>query len=252
MQNGAPCPSKVPRTLAGSQSAIHAHHLLQRVHHVDEVALCFHHCVDVLVGRGVSSMTAAKLLSRGRQQGWRGRCRGCQPISSRACAVSSSRWSSARSVMKSLMNGSAPWSIASGTASSALSCSQAPLLAISLRNRTRRPVRLTVQQARELSLQLVVARRPARFTDEQRRIVRQVAAALDRAHDRIDHAVDVHEGLTVARVARKDLARQRALVDALDLLRQRRRVAVVAVHAGDSQHDDRDLPVARAHVVARA
>jgi hypothetical protein len=109
-----------------------------------------------------------------------------------------------------------------------------------------------VQQARELSLQLVVARRPARFTDEQRRIVRQVAAALDRAHDRIDHAVDVHEGLTVARVARKDLARQRALVDALDLLRQRRRVAVVAVHAGDSQHDDRDLPVARAHVVARA
>ena len=33
-------------------SPLHAHDLLERVHHVHKVVLRFHHSVDVLVGRG--------------------------------------------------------------------------------------------------------------------------------------------------------------------------------------------------------
>src|SRR5262249_32321514 len=50
MKKGAPARADAPR--CNWPSPLDTHHLLQRVHDLHEIALRFHHGVDVLVGRG--------------------------------------------------------------------------------------------------------------------------------------------------------------------------------------------------------
>ena len=51
-RRGALAAKRTPLDQRCLASPLHAHHLLERMHHIHQVALRFHHRVDVLVGRG--------------------------------------------------------------------------------------------------------------------------------------------------------------------------------------------------------
>ena len=93
---------------------------------------------------------------------------------------------------------------------------------------------LLVQQAHERVLQLVVAER-VRFADQDRGLRRQLRAPRDGALDGVDHVVQVDEGLTVRGLAGVEMPGELPLVDALHLVRERRRVADVVVDTGEAQ-----------------
>ena len=95
-------------------------------------------------------------------------------------------------------------------------------------------------QARDGVLQLVIAER-LRLAEEERDLRRKCGPALHDALDGVHQVIHVHEGLAVRGRAGVEPTREVTLVDALDLVRQRDRVAPVVVDAGDAQQHGRDI-----------
>ena len=98
----------------------------------------------------------------------------------------------------------------------------------------------TADQARDGVLQLVVAEH-LRLAEEERKLRRKCGPALHDALDGVHQVIHVHEGLAVRRRAGVEPAGEVTLIDALDLVRQRDRVAQVVVDAGDAQQHGRDV-----------
>ncbi len=95
-----------------------------------------------------------------------------------------------------------------------------------------------MNEAPELLLELAVAE-GLRLSNQQRQLRIQPAASLERVLDRVDQVRQVHDRLAAARdVAREGMARGLALVDALDVVSQRNRVAHIVVDARDPQQHD--------------
>ena len=69
------------------------------------------------------------------------------------------------------------------------------------------------------------------------------SAAIDRQLNGIHQIIQMNERLPVRSAARVEVARELALVDALNLVRQRDRVAAVAIHSSDAQQRCRDITV---------
>jgi DNA-binding winged helix-turn-helix (wHTH) protein len=95
---------------------------------------------------------------------------------------------------------------------------------------------LWAHETGERSLKLIVAQR-FRLTDQQGRIGIELVATLHGFYDCLGHVFQVNKRLPPRDVAGKEFARQLALEDALDLVRERDRVAFVVVDAGDAQAD---------------
>ena len=109
-----------------------------------------------------------------------------------------------------------------------------------LRERFRNGLRLpflTVNELRKGALQIVVGR-GVRLTDQERFVRADPSACFHRLDQRLDDVLQVNECLSVRDVARKHFARERALEDALDLVGEQDRMAVVFVHAGHTKRDD--------------
>jgi hypothetical protein len=105
------------------------------------------------------------------------------------------------------------------------------------RDGNHRPLVLAMDHPGDFFLQLTVARR-VRLADEDRHVVRQPLAPLDRPAKGIDHVILVDERLASARVAGIEVTLQVALVDPRDLLREGRHGAAVVVQAGEMEEDE--------------
>ena len=92
------------------------------------------------------------------------------------------------------MNGSSPWSIASGMTGSSLLLRPGAGRGHGLRHAQRRPILLAVNQTAELVLQRVVAHRVG-LADQDLGFGRQHVAAVDGAAERFEHVVPVEHGL---------------------------------------------------------
>jgi hypothetical protein len=97
-----------------------------------------------------------------------------------------------------------------------------------------------VDQARERVLELVVDERLG-LAQQQRQLGRQRGAALDHPRNGVHQIVQMHERLSVRPAAGIEPARQLPLRDALNVMRQRNRVAEIVVDAGDAQEHGRNL-----------
>ncbi len=80
-----------------------------------------------------------------------------------------------------------------------------------------------------------------RFADQDRCFLRQLRAAVDGCTEGTRDIIDMHERLAVRRIAGKYAAQHLPLIDALDLVRQRRYLAIVGVHAGDAKDQCRNI-----------
>ena len=102
------------------------------------------------------------------------------------------------------------------------------------RDGDRRPLVLAMDQPADRFLQGRVAQR-IRLADQDRHVVRQPLAPVDRPAEGIDHVVLVDERLPGTRVAGIEVALQVALVDARDLLGERRHRGAVVIEAGEME-----------------
>jgi hypothetical protein len=111
------------------------------------------------------------------------------------------------------------------------------------RRNLERPPRLAVECAGDDVLQFAVADGVG-FADEHWVALRQSVTPLDHPHEGVHGVVDVHEGLTDVGIGRIEVARRPFAVDALDLVGDRGRVAVLVVGAGDANDHLRARDVA--------
>ena len=96
-----------------------------------------------------------------------------------------------------------------------------------------------VDEAAELVLELIVAQGLG-FAEQQGRFRRQLLTSLDHRHEGVHQVVQVQECLPMGDMPRKDVTREPPLVDSLDLVCQRYRVAVVVVDPRKAEEDDWD------------
>ena len=103
----------------------------------------------------------------------------------------------------------------------------------------------------ELVLERVVADRVG-LADQDLGFGRQLVAAVDGAAEGVEHVLAVEHRLADERGARIEMALEVALVDARDLLGERRHRRVLVVDAGEAQQHVGDLPVLGAdHLLGR-
>ena len=95
-------------------------------------------------------------------------------------------------------------------------------------------VRLTADQPHECVLQFVVAQRLG-LTDQDRSLRRQLGAAINGALDGINYILKMDVGLPMRDFTGIQTSGKLSLVDALDLMRQRRRMAEIVVDARHAQ-----------------
>jgi len=103
---------------------------------------------------------------------------------------------------------------------------------------------IAVQQPRKRVLQFVVAE-GLRFTDQDRNLSWHLSATFYGVLDGVDRIVQMNERLAVRGFARIEVASELPFVDALDLVRQRRRVTEIVVNAGKSQDHGGDVAALR-------
>ena len=73
------------------------------------------------------------------------------------------------------------------------------------------------------------------LADQEHRLVGQLRAAVDRAHDRVDQVVAVQVGLAAGDVAGEQVGGRQPLEDARDLLGDEGGPAVLVIDAGEAQ-----------------
>ena len=105
--------------------------------------------------------------------------------------------------------------------------------------------RLIVNQPQKCVLQFVVAQ-CLRFAEEDRRLRRQLSATIDNALDGVQQVILVQKGLAVRGLARIQMTGKLPLIDALHLVRQRGRVAVIVVDTSDTKQHGGNIAAFRA------